>query len=366
MGKVRIGIDASRYSKDQKTGIEYYSKYIIDGLINNREINFTLWSNKDKPVDLNSYQNVRWEKLVGNKLWSQVKLGARLFKNNDFNAIFIPSHVVPLIARGKIIVTIHDLAFEYFPDIYSRFDLFYQRFTTRWAVKKAFKIIVPSLTTKNDLIAKYHCPENKIEVIYHGIDKLLFNPKEEKLNYTKITQPYILYSGRVEIKKNLLTLINSYNILCQEKSIQHKLVLVGKPGFGFERIKKELENLPPNIKQNIILTGYLPEREYINLLKNAYIFCMPSLYEGFGMPVLEALACGIPVVASDIPVFKELFKDNVVLVKKEDSFQFAAAFSRLIHKPNDRLKLIKNSEDFVKQFDWLKTTQETLNVLLKN
>jgi glycosyltransferase involved in cell wall biosynthesis len=316
------------------------------------------------------------------RLWTHIGLSWQTIINPP-DVLFIPAHVMPLVYPQKTVVTIHDLAYKYFPEVYSFFDLKYLEWSTKKAVKKAAKIIVPSQATKNDLIKFYSADPQKIVVIYHGCDTERFKPdfKKEKIwetllkygilksnNSLKFVNsqpemdiPYILYVGRIEDKKNIKNLITAFSLLKKERGMEHKLILAGKPGYKYNEIKKMIKNL--NLEREIIETGFIDDDDLPYLYAGADIFVFPSRYEGFGMPILEAFACGVPVVASDCSSIPEIANEAAFLVDTTKPISLAAAMSRVIHDVNLKKEMIWKGLNQVKKFTWEKCAKETLKVL---
>lgn len=365
--KFTIAIDASRLNVDEKTGIEFYSYNIIKNILEIGDANFLLYSPNKLPKEFIQKGNVKNKVLKSGHFWTQGRFAWEIMSHRSPNVTFIPSHVIPFISKGKFVVTIHDLAFKRFPELYSSSEIFYQNFAVKTAVKKAKAIIVPSSTTKEDILKYYkYMPEN-IYVIPHGIDHNRFNfraDKQTKLPFD-IRHPYILFAGRIESKKNIVSLVKAYGLLRQEAKIKHQLVLVGKPGHDYDLIQNEIDKLPPNIKNDIIETGYILDSTYTQILKKADFFVFPSLYEGFGLPVLEAMACGVPVITSHTSSLKEVVGTAGQLIDPTKPFSIAASLSRLISYPEERGMLVKRGLERAKQFNWTKAAQETLAVLEK-
>lgn len=363
--KLTIAIDGSRLGVEQKTGVEFYSYNIITEILKDKKNNYLLWT-KDK-ANIKTGSNTTIKQLNTPALWSQYRLALELITHKSPDVIFIPSHVIPLISKGKIVVTIHDLAWLHYPQIYTKSEIFYQNLAVKTAVKKAKAIIVPSQATKNDLIKEHKIANYKVKVVPHGLDHNRFKPgrKNNPILPFDIKQPYILFTGRIESKKNLVNLVKAYGLLRQEAKIKHQLVLAGKPGFGHDLIEKEIDNLPPNIKNDVIETGYISDSTYVELLQNADFFVFPSLYEGFGLPILEAMACGVPVIASNSSSIKEVVGEAGILVDSKKPLSIAASLSKLIRYPKQQEELIKQGLLHAKEYTWEKAAQETLDILEK-
>jgi glycosyltransferase involved in cell wall biosynthesis len=173
--------------------------------------------------------------------------------------------------------------------------------------------------------------------------------------------PYILFVGRLESKKNLVNLVKAYEMLRSERRINHRLVLVGKPGYGYEEIKKEIE--ASKFSDDIVETGFISDADRDLLNKKAELFAFPSLFEGFGYPILEAFVAGIPVVTSKISSMPEVAGHGAILVNPKKPFEIAAAMSQIINKPDLKSKLIKAGNSELSKYSWETCARATLKVL---
>ena len=361
---MKIGIDASRINLEQKTGTEWYSYYIIKNLLNIDDQNqYFLFSREKLPEEFLKYSQVknivlRWPLKI---FWTLNKLSLAL-KNYDLDLFFSPAHNLPL-TRIKKIITWHDLGYEYFPSHYSQTQLLSLKMGAR-NLKKANFIITPSFNTKKDIIKFYEIGEDKIFVIPHGIDFEKYNkalPNDEIWNKYGIKKDYILYIGRLESRKNIINLIMSFEKF-REENDDFELVLVGKPGFGFDDITQQWED--SKYREDIKLIGWLNEGDKISLLKKAKLFCLISLLEGFGMPICEAMLCKVPVLMSDLEVFKE-FGINDSCFTENNIGNISAQMEKLLLDQKLREKIIKKNLDLVQKYSWSESAQKTLEIFQK-
>ena len=334
---MRIGIQIST-SPEQKTGVEEYVEQIIKNLM-------MLEESKKHQIFLYSRENLKWPFKKG---WTQIRLSLKMLKNRP-DVLFVPAHTFPLI-HPKLVVTIHGLEYEYLPKMYSPFRRKVLRYLTKRNLKKADKVIVPSQNTKEDLIKFYKAKPEKIFVVYHGI-----NMKRHHAGYLK--QPYLLYLGRIEKRKNVEGLIGAFEILKEKYKIPHKLVLAG-PNSGHS-MSRNIEHPIPEI----VFTGYVDQDKKWQLLRNADVFVFPSFYEGFGFPVLEAQAAGIPVVASDVSSLPEILKDSALLINPKSPTEIAEAIYKIIRNPKFKKGLVKKGYENTKRYSWQKCARETLKIL---
>ena len=363
-----IGIDASRAVKQQKTGTEYYSFELIRNLYKldkkNQYILFTP-TKPDRDDDLSKNpSNYIWRVIPFPRLWSQVRLSIELlFGKYKPDIMFEPAHTIPLLSVGKIVVTCHDLAFIHFPYLYTPFERIYHRFCMWFSVRRASRIITISEYTKNDLIKYYKINPEKIKVIYLGVNKEKFAKKYKLNSSIKIpTSKYIFYAGRLETKKNIVNQIKAFKLIAEkDKSIS--FVLAGKWGYGRKEIENTIKGLTEDIKKRIYLTGYISDTEYISFLQNASIFSFVTYFEGFGLPILEAMACQTPVICSNISSLPEIAGNAALLVNPKNIDEIAKNYHKILSNAKIRQNLIRQGLNRIKDFSWQKTAEETLKVL---
>ncbi len=354
-----IYIDASRYNNTSKrTGVENYSYFLINALVNTHGKEICLIT--PRKIDLEVRQII----IPFARLWTHLRLSWEIFKTKNIDNIFVPSHVLPLICPKKSIITIHDVAFKYSPESYSFKSRWYLDWTTKFAVKKARKIIVPSKKTKEDLIEFYHCSENKIVVIPLGFEpnnvKVSESQTSEVLETYKIDRrKFLLYIGRIEVKKNSDTLIKAFAQFCG-KNKDMKLIMAGFPGHGGEAI---LKAIPKEIKERLILPGYISAEEKQIFLQNARAFIFPSRQEGFGIPLLEAMDAELPIIASNIPTSKEIAGENALFFEVEDAQELAKLMQKVSGTDDpDTLKTGKHAER-MQHYMWERCGEEVYRVI---
>lgn len=362
-----IAIDASKVAKTHMTGTEYYSLQIILGLARiDRKNQYILYSPKPIYNRLGDLpQNFKIKVIPFPKLWSQIRLSMEILKKPKVDVWFFPAHTIPIIAPKNSVVTLHDLGFKYFPELYTPFERFYHNWCMNFSVKHAGKIIAISNFTKQDLINHYpKANTQKIEVIYHGYDKESYRKLKTGENEDRpMEDKYFFFIGRIEKKKNIINLIEAFKLLLKERDIDHKLVLAGNPGYGYEEIKEKIETLPSKVKNNIIELGYVKGEDVPRWMRHSEAFVFPSNFEGFGMPIIEAMACGTPVIASNNTSIPEVAGDAAILVNNKKPFEIAAAMSKIIHNSRERYRLISLGKDRASEFSWDKCAQDTLKVI---
>ncbi len=335
---MNIGINAIAAFKQPRTGVEEYTYQLIKHLT-------MLKQAKKHRFILYSHKKLKWPF----PMWTQIRLAAEMALNKP-DVLFIPVHVLPLIHPKNSVVTIHGLEYEYCPKTYPYNHLKYLRWSTKYTLKHARKIIAVSENTKKDLIELYKGNPDKIEVVYHGFKHV--RPLGSNINM----DPYILFIGRIEIRKNIHGLIKAFELLKKRYKVPHKLVLAGPiPRSGiFDTKRSDLKFL-----------GYVSEQEKLQLFQNAEMFILPSFYEGFGMPILEAQSSGCPVITSNISSMPEVAGQGALLINPKNIEEIAEMMYKIISDSQLKKDLIEKGYENIKRFSWQKCAQETLNVLLE-
>jgi len=277
-----------------------------------------------------------------------------------------PDYLIPPTLNKNIILTIHDLAFIRYPEF--NFDWFIKKYTSlvRKNALKARRIIADSLSTKNDIIKFFNINPDKIEVIYLAADNIFrkLNNGEKDINSLLkygINKKYILSVGIIEPRKNFATLIKAFNYIREkDPGFSYSLVIAGRTGWKSEDTYAERERSP--YREDIIFTGRIPDSELVQIYNNAEIFVCPSIFEGFGMPPLEAMSCGLPVIASDTSSLKEVVGDSGILVKAEDEQEIAGRILDVLKNKELKEALIKKSLLQAKKFSWSNTAKKTLDL----
>ncbi len=421
-----IGIDASRANRDHKTGTEWYAYYLIrefalldskneyilysdasikNGLLNldkdnQADSNNKLVYDKDGYQILKSPHNNFKAKILSwpfKFFWTLGGLSLEvLFHKPD--VLFIPSHVLPIVHPKKSVVTIHDIGFikdsslfakdEIGPDIgiakkiinifakiftlgkYGANSFDYLRWSTKYALENAKKIIAVSHFTKHELLNCYKFDENKISVVHNGYNDYLYKEINDKefldgiLKEYGIEQPYLFFIGRLEKKKNIAALIEAFAILRDKyKTLNYKLVLVGDASYGYDEIKYMMREF--DLVNDVITPGWLSEDVLPYIYAGADAFIFPSKYEGFGIPLLQAMACGTPIAASRKSSIPEVAGDAAVYFNPEYSLSIAEAINDLLNDKKLSEGLSAKGLARVKNFSWKKCAKETLDVITK-
>jgi glycosyltransferase involved in cell wall biosynthesis len=365
---MKIGIDASRAFQKNKTGIEEYSYQVIKHLrdiLKDGEV--ILYCNPEVNIrpDFDLPENWKIKNLRAPIFWTQIRLSLEMLFH-PVDVLFVPAHTVPLIHPKNTIVTIHGLEYEFCPQAYSPFERFYMRWSIRNSCRWAEKIIAVSENTKKDMMKLYKVPEEKVEVIYEGIGDSNF--KFQISNFKSISndkisnyKKYFLFVGRLEDRKNIIGIVEAFEILKKKYKISHKLILVGKFGFGGEKIKSKIDD--SEYKSDIILTGYVSDEDKFYLMANADVFLFPTFYEGFGLPILEVQSVGTPVVTSNISSMPEVSGKGAALVDPKDTDAIAEMVNRLISDESYKNDIIEKGLKNIERFSWEKCSREIADVI---
>lgn len=353
---MKIAVDARML---KMSGIGAYISHLMENnlysiALGNRED--LLKENVEEIIDFN-------EDIYGIK--EQIRFPYKKLRKLKPDILHVPHYNVPIFYRGKMVVTIHDLTHLVLPEFLpNKFAKIYAKIMLKIAIKKAEKILTVSENTKKDLIKYFKVKEEKIEVIYIGTGD---NFKEEKKSeYSYLYEKYnidkkdkiLMYVGNLKPHKNLERLLEAFGMLENQK--KYKLILVGKAFSNYSNIIKREEEL--NIKDYIIHTGIVDDKELVDLYNLADLFVFPSLYEGFGLPVIESLACGTPVIASNVSSIPEVGGKVIGYFDPRNVEEIKEKIEEYTNK-----KITKEEKEKYKKraqkFDWKKTASKTKKII---
>lgn len=381
---MRIGLDANWAIYD-KTGIGKYSENLIKNLLQQDSRNeYVLFFNffkkpRERMRQIKTLTEGAKAKVTIEvtalpslmKYWlSQTNLSLKFIYKQEvdvFHALYFAG--LPKIGFSKTVVTIQDLAFLKFPEHRGlKISKQYERLTKR-AIKKASKIIVPSFSTRKDLKNLLNADLRKIEVIPDAAAeefRVIADQKEIKKRLNQYFPPstnYIFALSTLEPRKNFARLIRAYSLLPYQLQRKYKLVIAGNAGWNNREIFENIDNL--NLKEKVILPGFVAQEDLPCLYCGASCFVYPSLYEGFGLPILEAFACGVPVISSKISSIPEVAGRAAILVNPVKEEEIALALKKLLL--SEKLRKTFRSKGFkqVKKFSWQKTALQTIKVYEK-
>ena len=355
------------------SGVQYYTENLIKALgsIEKAEIKYDVL-----------LSNIYEGKIQSNQIVNKINCGfdttnriRRIFfenfklqnyyKNKHYHLYHSPSYILPYNWGYPSVLTIHDLIALDFPEFCRSESAKYFDFFLPRSIKKANCIIAVSNKVKEDIIKHFRIDPDKINVIYHGIaDTFLKIEAIDKLSRVKklyhLPDNYILFVGNIEPKKNLERLICAFKLLRNTHKLDHKLVIAGKKGWKYNTVFRTIEEL--EISDKVIFTGYVPEEDLPVIYSMSDLFVFPSLYEGFGIPPLEAMACEVPVLVSNKGALPEVTGGKCLQIDPYNVGEIAEGMYKLLTDIELRDRSIQQGKEWVKHFSWEKAAIETYMV----
>lgn len=361
-----IGIDASRAVAAERTGTENYSLLLIRALTQlDRQNRYRLYFNRAPEPDLfPAQENVELWSMPFPRLWTHSRLSWEMARRPP-DVLFVPAHVLPLVHPRRCVVTVHDLGYLYYPQAHPRAARWYLQWSTAYNVRAAAHVLADSRVTKRDLIEHCHAAPDKVTVAYPGCDPRLAPVRDqEQLSAVwqryEIASPYALYVGTLQPRKNVGVLLDAFSALLRQGVDAH-LVIAGRKGWLYEPLFARVGEL--GLEEKVRFTGYVPGTDLPALLSGARVLVLPSLYEGFGFPVLEAMACGTPVICSDAASLPEVAGDAAILVSPHDAQQLTIALRRLLEDDALCRELSARGLRQAARFSWEACARQVLQVL---
>lgn len=399
-----IGFDGSRAFVGGRTGTENYSYQLLKNIaLVDQKNDYLIYLRPGQHPDRSWPVNFRFKTLDYSRLWTQIGLSVATF-TDGMDVLFVPSHTLPLIRRPglRTVITVHDLGAEYLPFTHQLKQILYLKLMTHYQLKTATKIIAVSEATKKDLVKKAGLESEKISVVYEGVDKKVFRklPKDilrDVMNKFGLEPgKYFLFVGTIQPRKNIERLIvafskflsqlhlangqvlsSKYQVSREKPSAKlaslntnplilipkFKLILVGQKGWKSDQIY----NLPKElgIEGQVKFLGRISDTELVALYNGATALTYPSLFEGFGLPILEASACGCPVITSNTSSMPEVAGRAGILVDPLNTEEITEAMLKLHTNDIFRNNLINKGYINLKRFDWEKTAWETVKILIE-
>jgi glycosyltransferase involved in cell wall biosynthesis len=376
---LRIAIDYTS-AINQNAGIGRFVRNLVGAVVaNDLTDSFLLFHAAPNPGRVATYpggSNVshrvlrvseRWSNIIWHRL--QVPLPAD-WLTGPVDLFHSPDFVLPPVRGARSILTVHDLAFLLYPECAdARLRAYLERTVPR-SVQRADYVVADSENTRNDVICLLGVPPEQVTVVPGGVDPA-FKPVTDPARLAAFRQsigldpvtPYILFIGVIEPRKNLMGLIEAFDILKSRRSLPHKLVVAGRRGWLSDATMERAER--SQFRDEIIFPGFIPEGEIATLYSAAEAFAFPSHYEGFGLPVLEAMACGTPVVASRASSLPEVVGDAGMQVDPDDSERLASALELLALNPEMRADFRERGIARAAQFTWDAAARVMLDVYRK-
>lgn len=360
---MNIGVDANEANVESRVGISEYAYQILLKFYEFREKGkidhiFIIYL-KSKPIGLPSEKEWWKYKIVKpSKLWTQIGLPINLFLGKKPDVFLTLTHYAPRFSPVPTIVSVMDLSFLHFPDTFKKNDLYQLTKWTKYSVDNAKRVITISKSSKNDIIKNYGVEESKVDVVNLGLKEIIMNSSHTSLKEFGIEKKFILFVGTLQPRKNIVGLIKAFAILPQNIKNEHKLVIIGKKGWLYEDILKAPSMY--GVGDNTVFLDYIKDEDLPNFYKSAEVFVLPSLYEGFGLPILEAMRYGCPVITSNVSSMPEAGGDAALYFDPEDIEDIKDKIEKVLTDNALRQKMIEKGNEYYKKFTWEKAAKQVL------
>jgi len=370
---MRIAFNAQLLSAP-RFGIWTYVFNLLNGLHELDTANdYTVFSSSDKTDIFKSRFNVIRSSFDTSApytriLWEHLAMPF-ILNRNDIDIFHNPDHVLPILpVKAKKIITVHDLSFYKFPGTFPFMKRNYKRVLTPRSVRLADKIIAVSSSTKEDIVELFGIDRKKIEVVHIGVSEEFTKIEdadalERSRKKLGLPEKFVLYLGTIEKRKNLERLIDAFVLASRRGGFPHKLVIAGKKGWLYKGLLKKIDD--NGLKDGVILASDIKQSDLPILYNLAELFIYPSIYEGFGLPVLEAMACGTPVITSNTSSLPEVAGDAAVLVDPYNIEEIAHNISKLLYDKELCKTMSGKGIERAKSFTWERCARNTVEVYKK-
>jgi len=385
---MKIAIDISPLATPKRTGIENFTFNFCKNLSKvDKENEYILFANSYghfqslkeaiEGIGIKESRNIstqisRVPRTILELMWKYIHIPSvehLVHEKIDVFHIMGAGAINPLLRTVKLVATIYDLIPIKFPDFFDEktrrhFNCYFNN-----VIPKADVVIAISNSTKEDILEYFDIPGNKVEVVAPGFDSELYRQMQDKSMIDKIKakygidKNYILFVGTLEPRKNLQKLIKAYSILPEYLKSDYLLVVCGKKGLFFEELFRAVKEL--KLEEKVIFTGYVPDEDLPFLMNGAEVFVYPSLYEGFGLPPLEAMACGTPVISSKVSSLPEVVNDAGILINPNDVEELSDALLRVLSNNELRAQLSEKGLKQASKFSWKKTAMKIVEIYNK-
>jgi glycosyltransferase involved in cell wall biosynthesis len=376
-----IGIDAQTANQKKRTGVQWYSYYLIEAMKQRNlglEDQVFLYSSNFLYEDLIKLPE-KWESKIlrwpFKRGWQQGRLSFEMYKNPP-NVLFVPGQRLPRIIPHKreknqaTITMIHDVGFKRHPELFLPSTRHRLQEATQAAIKQSTRLLVPSIFTKQEVQEFYEVPEERLFLTPLGVDLKRYHPLNSVSlrlildKYRLGNQNYFLVTGRVEKKKNSLMILRAFERFKQNRGLgdPFELVFVGPPGEGFAQIQQAMNQ--SIFREKIHWFDWVSAEDIVGLINGAIAYLFPSWYEGFGLPNLEALACGTMLLTSDIPVHREVVGEAGLFLPIEQPEAWAQTMHEITINKSLKEDFQKKGFERIMGYTWQKTADLTWQAIL--
>lgn len=310
-------------------------------------------------------KNWKYEIIPNTKLWTIFGLSKRLIKEKNLDLFFSPTHYAPIFLSCSQVISILDVSYKHFPEMFPKKDLLKLAIWGKFSINNAEKIITISNSSRDDIINEYKVPKSKVEVIPVGIKEVKVS-KMDKNDFIKkynLSNPYVLFVGTLQPRKNITKLIEAFSELKTENlkpKTDLDLVIVGRKGWDFENILSAPKKF--NIEDKVKFLDNVTNEDLPLFYKNAEVFVLPSLYEGFGLPILEAMQNDCPVVASNISSLPEAGGNAALYFDPNNAEDIAKTIEKVVSDKRLREDMIRKGKEQIKKFSWEKSAHEVIKI----
>ncbi len=356
----------------QKTGVGKYTEGLVKGLSrlpasHQFSLFYFNFRSRFKGMELSAKKFTNKEVKLPGRLFSFFWKKGGAFKfdrlSGEADLFHFPNFISRPVKSGKTVVTVHDLAFRRFPRYIEKKNLAFLNDNLPRTLAKADKIIAVSRFTKDELLKFFPVPERKIKVIHEGIDESFrrindWVQLDEVREKYKLPKKFLLWVGTLEPRKNISGLLEAFAVFKGRSNTDYKLVLVGKKGWNYQGFFEKMKNL--SLADDVFLTEYVADKDLPFIYNLAEVFIFPSFYEGFGLPPLEAMACGLPVITT--PALREVVEEAALMVSPQDVPGMARGMAEVLENTELKADLIQKGFEQAGKFSWEKAASETLSL----
>ena len=316
----------------------------------------------DMPKEIASW---KYKVIPNKKLWTIFGLSKNLIKEKNLDLFFSPTHYSPLFSSCPQIISILDVSYKLFPEMFPKKDLLKLALWGKLSIRRAKKIITISNSSKNDIINEYRILANKVEVIPLGIKDVNASDmnKSEFIEKYNLKNPYVLFVGTLQPRKNIAKLIEAFAKLKTENlklKTSLDLVIVGRKGWDYEKILEAPDKF--GVSERVKFLEDVTNEDLPLFYKNAEVFLLPSLYEGFGLPILEAMQYDCPVVTSNVSSLPEAGGDAAIYFDPNNAEDIAEKIEKVISDPKLREEMVRKGKEQIKKFSWEKSAKDVIRI----